>query len=178
MHEVEGFRDAEDGELHVALVGDHDVLWDDVELPAVATAFFMGVGEAAGDPGDEEGGEIHRHGASHGLVPLQELLEIYAADKLHHREILAVGLPEMVGLDDVGVDQIRHQPGLADEVILDFINGRAFLAYDYYGHDLAEIARAELLGLVNQPHAALGNLAHHLVVDFGEYLVGGSHGRS
>jgi hypothetical protein len=43
IHQVEGLRDAEVGQLHVAFVGDHDVLRadiavDDVEVAAVATA--------------------------------------------------------------------------------------------------------------------------------------------
>jgi hypothetical protein len=43
VHEVEGLRDAEVGELHVALVGDEDVLradvaMDDVEVAALAVA--------------------------------------------------------------------------------------------------------------------------------------------
>jgi len=39
------------------------------------------------------------------------MLKVHAAHKFHHHEILSANLAEMVGLDDVGMDQIGHQPG-------------------------------------------------------------------
>ena len=46
-----------------------------------------------------------------------ELLQIHAADQFHADETDAVGFAEMVGLDDVRVDQVGDELGLADEIL-------------------------------------------------------------
>ena len=69
----------------------------------------------------------------------------------------------MVGLDDVGVDEVGHQLGLADEVLDELLLAGVALANDLDGDTLDEVARAMLLRLVDDPHAALKNLADDLV---------------
>jgi hypothetical protein len=103
--------------------GDHDVLEadvavDDAEQFAVLIAFgVMGVGEAAGDATDDEDGEFERQDAAFlGEVP-GELFEVHAADELHGDEEHAAAGAEVIGLNDVGVDEVGDQFGLADEVL-------------------------------------------------------------
>ena len=131
---------------------------DDVEVVAVAVALLVGVGEPARHPGDDEGGQVHGHLAAELAVPLKELLDVVAADELHHHEVLAADLAQVVGLDDVRVDQVRHEPGLADEVLLELGDRGILLADQLHGYGLPELAGPQLVGLVHDPHPALGEL--------------------
>ena len=94
-----------------------------------------------------------------------ELLQVDAVDQFHADEIKPARLAQMVGLDDVGMDQVRHQFGLADEILDELFLVGVILADDLHGHALDEIARAVLLGFVNDAHAALENLAHDFVAE-------------
>ena len=49
------------------------------------------------------------------MLAVEKLLEVHAGDELHHHEVLPADLAEVVGLDDVGMDQVGHEAGLADE---------------------------------------------------------------
>ena len=75
----------------------------------------------------------------------------------------ALGLAEVVGLDDVRVNQVGDQLGLADEVLDEHLLAGEIRADDLDGHALDEIARAVLLGLKDDAHAAFKNLADNLV---------------
>lgn len=63
------------------------------------------------------------------------------------------------------MNEIGHQAGLADEVLLELLDGGVLLADQLYRDDLLEVARPTLKCRVDNPHAALGNLVHHLVMD-------------
>ena len=69
----------------------------------------------------------------------------------------------MVGLNDVGVNQIGDQFGLADEVLDELFLVGIILTDHLDGDAFNELARAELLGLVHDAHAALENLPDDLV---------------
>jgi hypothetical protein len=71
----------------------------------------------------------------------------------------------MVGLDDVGVDQIRDELGFTDEIIDEHFLVRIALTDDLDGDPLDEIAGAVLFGLVNDTHAALEYLADDFVAE-------------
>ena len=96
---------------------------------------------------------------------LGELLQIHAADQFHADEIDAVGLAQVVGLDDVRVDQVGDELGLADEVLDEQLLAGVIRADDLDGHALDEVARAVLLGFIDDAHAALKNLADDLVAE-------------
>ena len=72
----------------------------------------------------------------------------------------------MIGLDDVRVDQVGDELGLADEILDEHLLAGEVRADDLDGHALDEIARAVLLGLINDAHAALKNLAGDFVAKF------------
>jgi hypothetical protein len=78
----------------------------------------------------------------------------------------AVGLAEMVGLDDVRVDQVGDQLGLADEILDEHLLAGEIRADDLDGHALDEVARAVLLGFIHDAHAALKNFADDFVAEF------------
>ena len=171
VHEVEGFRDAEVGELHVAFVGDHDVFRADVavdnsEWAAFGVAFFVGVGEPAGDARDDEGAQIDRDRARLAQVAVEKLLQVHTPHVLHYHEILAVELPEVVRLDDVGVDQIGDESGFADEVFLKLGDGGVLFTDELYGDLLAESTSADLEAFVDDAHAARRDLADEFVGNF------------
>jgi hypothetical protein len=103
-------------------------------------------------------------------VLLQELLDVLAAHILHDHEVLAADLAQVVGLDDVGVDQVGDEPGLPDEILLEFGDRGVLLADQLHGDRLPELPGPVLVGLVHDAHAALRDLADHLVVDLVENL--------
>ena len=96
---------------------------------------------------------------------LGELFEVHAADQFHGDEVDAVGFAEVVGLDDVGVDQVRDELGLADEILDEGLLAGVVGADDLDGDAFDEVARAVLLGLVDDAHAALENLADDFVTE-------------
>ena len=61
------------------------------------------------------------------------------------------------------MDQVGHQLGFADEVLDELLLVGVVLADHLDGDALDEFARAELLGFIHNPHAALKDLAHDLI---------------
>ena len=96
---------------------------------------------------------------------LGELLQVHPVDQFHADEIKPARLAQVVGLDDVGVDQVRHQLGFADEILDELFLVGVILADDLHGHALDEIARAVLFGLIDDAHAAFENLADDFVAE-------------
>ena len=126
----------------------------------------MRVGEAAGDAaGDENGQFLGQRAAFFGQL-MRELFKVHAADQFHGDERHAVRLAEMVGLDDVRMDQVGDEFGLADEVLNEHLLAREIGPYDLDGDTLDKLARAMLLGFVHDAHAALKYLADDLVAEF------------
>ena len=155
-------------QLHVALERDHDVFEadvavDDAERLAVLVGLVVRVGQAARDAAGDEHGEFLRQLAFFVGKLAGELFQIHAADQFHADEADALGLAEMVGLDDVRVDQVGDELGLADEVLDEHLLARVIRADDLDGDALDEIARAVLLGLIHDAHAALKNFADDFV---------------
>jgi len=81
----------------------------------------------------------------------------------------------VVGLDDARVDEVGHEPRLADEILLELLDRGVLLTNQLYGDDLLEIARAELVRLVHDAHAALRELTDHLVMNLVENVFNGGH---
>ena len=82
-------------------------------------------------------------------------------------------------LDDVRVDQVGDELGLANEILDEHLLAGVALADDLDGDALDEVPRAVLLGLVNDAHPALENLADDLVAKIaldGEQAGHGSDG--
>jgi hypothetical protein len=63
------------------------------------------------------------------------------------------------------VDQIGDEARLADEVLLKLLDARIFFANKLDGYELMEVARTVLIGLVNDAHAAFGDLPEQLVTE-------------
>ena len=92
-----------------------------------------------------------------------ELFQVGAADQLHRDEGDALGFAQVIGLGDVGVDQIGDQFGFADEVVDKLLLIGVVLANDLDGDAFDEAARPELFGFVNDAHSALIDLADNFV---------------
>jgi hypothetical protein len=91
---------------------------------------------------------------------VEALGEAAALDELQRQKRPAVGLAHLVDLDDVGVVQARHRPGLAGEA-LPLLRAGALVGADHLeGHDAVQ---AELPGLEDDAHAAAAQLPQHLV---------------
>ena len=71
----------------------------------------------------------------------------------------------MIGLDDVRVDQVGHQLGFADKVLDELLLVGVVLADHFDGDAFDEFARAELLGFIDDAHAAFENLADDLITE-------------
>ncbi len=72
----------------------------------------------------------------------------------------------MISLDDVRVDQVGDELGLADEILDEHLLAREIGTNDLDGHALDEVARAVLLGFIDDAHAALKNFADDFVAKF------------
>jgi hypothetical protein len=94
-----------------------------------------------------------------------ELLEVHPADQFHADETNAVVVTEMIGLDDVRVDQVGDELGLADEVLDEHLLAGVIRTDDLDGHALDEVARAVLLRLEHDAHAAFKNFADNFVAE-------------
>ena len=92
----------------------------------------------------DENGEVAGKDAFFVGELLGELFEIDAADEFHGDEEHAADFAEMVSLDDVGVDEVGDELGLADEVLDELLVARVVLADDLDGDALDEVARAVL----------------------------------
>jgi hypothetical protein len=149
---------------------DHDVLKTDIAMndpqrPPILVRLGVRVSQPARDAARDEHRQFDRQHAVLFRQPVRELLEIHPADELHGDEVDAARLAQMIGLDDVRVDQVRDQFRLANEVVdEDLLVGEA-LANDFDGDALDEFTRAALLGFVNDPHSAFAQLANDLVVE-------------
>jgi hypothetical protein len=97
---------------------------------------------------------------------LSELLEVDAPDQFHGDKIDAASFAQVVGLNDVGVDQIRDQLGLADKVVDELLLVGVVLADDLDGDALDELARAVLLGFIDNSHPAFENFSDNIVPKF------------
>ncbi len=166
--ETSGLGDAEIRQLDVAFEGDHDILkahvaMDDAEGFAVLVGLGVGVCQAAGDAADDEDSQFRRQDAALVQQLLGELFEVHTADQFHGDEENAARFAQMVSLDDVGVDQVGHELGFADEIINELFLVGVVLANDFDGDALDEVAGAALFGLINDPHSALKNLADYVI---------------
>jgi len=149
-------------------MGKHDVFGADVAMDnpegfAGGRLLLVGMSEGAGDPGNEEGGKIPWDRGLEGAVLEEELLKIDPVDIFHDHEILTMSLSEVVGLDNVGVDEVGDEFGFTDEVLLKEGLAGVFLADDFQGDPLPESVGAFLKGLVDTAHAALRDRAKQAV---------------
>jgi hypothetical protein len=102
---------------------------NNIEVLARAVGLLVGVGEAPGHAGRDEYSKVDGDGTVQGAVALDELLEIHAIHEFHDHEMLSPDQAEMIGLDNVRVDQVGHEPGLANEVLLKLLDARIFFTY-------------------------------------------------
>ncbi len=137
----------------------------DAQQFAVLVGFRVRVSASTRDAADDEDGEFEREYAVFVGELSGELFEVCAPDQFHRDEENLAGGTEMIGLDDVGVNQVGHQFGFADKVFDERLLVGVTLANDLDGDAFDEVARAVLLGLIDDTHAALKNLSNDLVAE-------------
>src|SRR5437868_4556232 len=105
----------------------------------------MGISEAARDPADDE----HRYFNGEGLLLFvelfAELFEVDAADQFHGNEENPLRFAQMIGLNDVGVNQVGDELRLSNEIIDELFLVGVILPNDLDGNSLHEIAGPKLL---------------------------------
>ena len=77
-----------------------------------------------------------------------------------------VGLPQLVSLDDVRMDQVRHQLGFAHEILEEHLLAGEVRADNLDRDALDEVARPALLRFIHDAHAALKYFADDFVAEF------------
>ena len=97
---------------------------------------------------------------------MREVFEIDAANQFHRDKTQAVRFAEMVGLDDVRMNQIGDEFGLANEIIHEHFLAAEVGPDDFDGDALDEIARAVLLRFIHDAHATLENFPGDFIAKF------------
>ena len=136
---------------------------DDAEGLAVLIRLGMGVREPARDAaGDEDRQFLGQLTVLIAQLP-GELLKVHAPDQFHADETDAFGFAQMIGLDDIGMDQVGNELGLANEVLDEHLLAGVVGTDDLNSNAFNEVAGAMLLGFENNTHTALKNFADNLV---------------
>ena len=154
-------RDAEVGELHLALERDEDVVGGDVAVHEPERAGHASESRCAcASPRATSAATWTARGTPkrHAQLarPLGDAAEVAAAHELHRDVVAAVDLVELEHLDDVGVAEARGEPRLLDEHP-DEVAPRGVLAADELQRDLLHDALgAGHLGAPDVGHAARG----------------------
>jgi len=97
---------------------------------------------------------------------LGKLFEIDPSNQLHRDEEHASNFSEVVGLYNVGVNEVGDQFCLTNEVINEGVLVGVILADHLDGNTLHEVTGAVLFGLIDHAHAAFEYLAYDLVPEF------------
>ena len=98
---------------------------------------------------------------SSALLALDVLVQVDAVDELHRQVAGAAALVELVDGDDVLVAELGGVAGLAAETLQGVGLRRHVRRQDLQGHLALEHG---VDGLVDRPHAAGGDVRHHLVL--------------
>jgi hypothetical protein len=112
--------DAEVEDLHLAVVGEEqvvraDVAVDEAERVVLEIAQLVDVVQPAQRVGDDQGGDARVDDPVLGHDLLGEAVHRLPAEELHRQVDLAVGLADLEGLHHVGVLEERRQPRLGQE---------------------------------------------------------------
>ncbi len=157
MHTLLTLQDscqAEVGHLHLARLGDHDVLGLDV---AVDDLLIGGLCQGRGSLAQHEQGQFQIERA----IASQVLLQIHALDVLLRDEVYPVDAGHVVDLNDVGMDQRGRRLGLTTKSLHARWIRRQFTLENLQRH-LA--SQRELLGQIDLGHGATAKPAQHVVV--------------
>ncbi len=141
------------------------IAMDDAERLAIRPGLGMRVGQTPGDATGDEHRQFERQLAALVAELVGELFEVHAADEFHGDKEDAIGFAQLVGLDDVGVDQIRDQLGFADKIINEGFLARVIGADNLDGDPLDKVAGAALLGFVHDAHPALEDFTNDVVTE-------------
>src|SRR5678816_2691117 len=126
----------------------------------------MGVSKTSRHAADDEHRQFFWQNSLAVEELLGELLQVHPTDELHGDEENAAGFSKMIGLNDVGVNEIGDKLCFPNEVIDELPLVGVILPDDLDGDAFEEIVGAELLSLIDNTHSALKDLAYDLVAKF------------
>ncbi len=157
-------------QFHVTFERDHDIFetdiaMDDAQWFAVFVGLGMGVSQAAHNAANNEHRQFLRQNTAAVRQLPGKLLEVGAANQFHRHEINAASFAQVVGLDDIGMNQVGDEFGFANEIIDELFLVGVILANDLDGNAFDEAAGAQLLGFVHDAHTAFINLANDFVAE-------------
>ena len=112
------------------------------------------------------------------MKALEELLQVHSPNQLHADEAGPLALAEMVGLDDVGMDQVGDEACLPDEVGDEIRLTGQLSTNDLDRNALYEAAGTMLEGFVHDAHAADVDLMDDLVAEFPRMVFSSGTGAS
>ena len=164
---VHRLGDAEVGQLHLALIGQQDVVRADVAVndPERRLPFGLGVriGERAADLGRDVQRELARQPHAGGRRPVEDAPEIPAVDQLERQEVTAGADAEIQHLRDVAVRQAHRDVRLVDEHVAELRIGVDGAVDPLQDDRLGEPLAAELGGEEDLRHPAVGDASDDLV---------------
>src|SRR5688500_2221776 len=138
---------------------------DNPEMLSVFVSFRMRVSESAGDAAGDENRKFDGERMFLFAELVRELFEVHAANQFHGDEVDSACFAQVIGLNDVGMDEVGDEFCFADKVFNEDLLIGEILANDLDCNTLGETARAFLLTFVNNAHPAFAEFAKDLVVE-------------
>src|SRR5688572_17887883 len=115
------------------------------EMLAVFVGFGMRVSETAGDTAGDENRKFDRQRMLFLRELMRELFEVHPANQFHRDEVDSACFAKVIGLNDVGMDEVGDEFCFADEIFDEDLLIGEILANDLDRNTLGETARAFLL---------------------------------
>src|SRR5262249_38539858 len=101
--------------FEMRMLGGEMSRWTMPSEPGLGIDHVMRVGQAFADLHHEVDGLGGAHTPALPFERLQDRLQVRAVDKLHDDEVSPVGDADVEDLDDVGMLQVKREPGLVEE---------------------------------------------------------------
>ena len=138
---------------------------DNAQRTPILVGLRMRVGEAPSHAARDKDGILHGKDPSLLLQLSAKLLQVHAPDQFHRNEEAPGVLTQMIGLNDVGMDQVGDQLGFANKVLNKLRLRGKILANDLDRDALEKLLGSRLLSLVNNSHPALKYFADDVIPD-------------
>ena len=165
------FRDPEVGKLNISLLSNHYIFG--VHIPVHNTKwsiifvfFAVCIGKSPANSGNNEHCQIGWYVLICFNMPVQKFFQVPTGNIFHSHEILLSNLSQVIGLHNIGVDEVSHQFCLANKIVTKFLNRRVFFADQFDCHNFPEPTNSSLGCLVDQSHSTLRNFTGQFVVNF------------
>ena len=137
---------------------------NDVQRASLMVGLTVGILQSSCHPTQDEGGDGHRNRSIQLLMTVQEEPQVETIDELHGDKQRLPRVIQLIDLNNVGMNQVGHQLGLAHEHLGEGLVGTEFGVDGLDGHRLHKTAGTGLLGLIDRAHPAGGDLSHDAIL--------------